>query len=130
MFLEKELHALYGYIPEIRTINPPVSQVSVGWHLDHSLIVIIAIIQVLQQSQPSSYRWRPNLGRWYIFSRGSIPRGRGKSPKSVLPGEISESNLKLKLQTTKEHIALLDKLHRRCHFTSIDAAQLLELALK
>ena len=117
MFLDRELQDLESYIPRTNDINTQVSRVSVGWHLDHSLIVINAIIRVLKESEPRAYRWRPNLGRWFIFLMGSIPRGRGVSPKSVLPDEITESGLYYKLQACKDSVTFLEELDPRCHFT-------------
>jgi len=85
MFVSEELERLARYFPELDKMNVQVSSVPVGWHLEHSFKVIIAVVKNLSQSDPHSYRRRINLSWIYIILRDGIPRGRGRSPKIAQP---------------------------------------------
>lgn len=88
MILQSELIRLRKAVNSCDMLNEHVSSKAIGWHLDHSLKVIKAICEQLLASNPNEFKWRFNLTRNYIFIRGSIPRGKGRSPKTVTPIEI------------------------------------------
>lgn len=71
--------------------EPSVSAASVGWHIQHTLLVITQIIKVLKSSDPSRYKKKFNLPRTVVYFMGRIPRGRGKAPQTVVPGSISNA---------------------------------------
>ncbi len=96
--------------------NLQVSGVSVEWHLKHLLLVIIGIIDQLKASDPASYQWQFNPGRSYIFLRGSIPRGRGRTPSSVDPAQTVKPAIKVLLKQARERQAMLAELPARSHF--------------
>jgi Protein of unknown function (DUF1569) len=85
--LEELLNRIEAAIPNCETINQNISQASVGWHLEHILLVINGITNTLTKSNPSDYKWKLNFVKIIVFAKGKIPRGRGKSPSSVLPKE-------------------------------------------
>ena len=87
MQLLNDLAALRAYWPQAAVFAPQVSAKGVAWHIDHSLRVLTMCLGAAQASKPEDYRWAFNFNRLYIFLRGSIPRGRGKAPKVVLPPE-------------------------------------------
>ena len=41
--------------------NQDISQGSVGWHIEHSLLVIIKICESINNSDPSKYEWKFSL---------------------------------------------------------------------
>ncbi len=88
MLFQKELNQLEEYTNYFEKFKTSVSSKSVGWHLDHSLKVINAVINTLKESKPSDYKWKFNLIRVFIYTFNYIPRGKGKAPKRVLPPEI------------------------------------------
>lgn len=109
----KELHLLLNqldvHIDDFEKTNLSVSQVPVGWHIDHSLIVIESIISQLIKSNPKEYKWELNWNRLFIQTINKIPRGRGKAPKKVLPTEpVTIAILKTKLQQVN---AKIDEIH-------------------
>ena len=77
MLLDSELQQITSRLTQSQISNTQVSQASVHWHLAHSLLVLIRVIDQLQKSDPKQYRWRPNLARTYIFLLGFIPGEEG-----------------------------------------------------
>jgi hypothetical protein len=111
------LNTLETKIPYHEKINVSVSQSSVGWHIEHSLLAAIRIIAVLKKSNPDEYKWIFNFPRLYVYTLNKIPRGRGKAPQSVQPaGEITRQTLTDSLAVAKQKVAELHSLHPRSNF--------------
>lgn len=105
-------------IPHWEKQNTTISQATVGWQLDHSLLVINGIIAQLSKCNPDNYKWQFNLNRIYMQCRNTIPRGKAKAPKQVRPLDaIAVADLQNKLALAKSNIALLEKLHKNSFFT-------------
>ncbi|MEM7104764.1 MAG: hypothetical protein AAF502_16625 [Bacteroidota bacterium] len=118
MFLGKELNELQNFVSVSNKSNNAVSTKNVGWHIDHTLKVIIKICEALQASNPEDYEWQFNPGRLFILSTGAIPRGRGESPKAlVAKGPVLDSNLKRQLDAASVQIETLNNLHPKSFFT-------------
>jgi hypothetical protein len=97
--------------------NSKVSHEDVSWHIAHSLKVIYNIIKVLQNSNPEDYRWKFNRNRSFVYLFNSIPRGRGKAPKSVLPTEdLSKEFLQSEFKKVRQSILELDNLDAKSNF--------------
>ena len=86
--LEQELSFIKENLHHLEKENSAVSKASVGWHLDHSLKVMNSVLDTLKNSDASEYKKRFNFFHFYIFLKGSFPRGKVRSPKQVLPPEI------------------------------------------
>ena len=56
--------------------NPSISMGSVGWHIEHSCLVIIKITETIQQSNPSDFTSKFNFKKWLVFTLGKFPRGK------------------------------------------------------
>ena len=98
-------------------VNPSVSKTSVGWHIDHSLLVIAKIISSLQHSDPKEYKWSFSLSKLLVYTTNRIPRGRGKAPHAVQPAnEITVSSLKLHIEEAKGKVRALSTLQADHHF--------------
>jgi hypothetical protein len=95
------LNQLESHIVDFKKTNGAVSQSSIGWHIDHSLMVINGITDQLKKSNPEQYKWQFNWNRIFIKSINKIPRGRGKAPKAVQPLESSS----IEILNSKLHIA-------------------------
>lgn len=88
------IHALESHIPKKDYKAPAVSAGTVGWHIEHSLLVITQIIEGVKRSDPKKYKWAFNFKRFVILGSNKIPRGKAKAPDSVCPKEsIDESTL-------------------------------------
>ena len=85
--LERLIIELSTYIDKNDCVNENVSKANVGWHVEHSFLVVIAICEAVKRSNPSEYKWRFNFRRMLVYTLNKIPRGKTKAPKSVLPSE-------------------------------------------
>jgi len=112
------IHQLESQIENHETINSNVSQSSIGWHLDHSLMVINGIITQVKNSNPEQYKRQFNWKRVFIKTINKFPRGKGKAPKVVQPTEIaSKEILTTKLEAAKTNSIELKNLHPNSYFT-------------
>ena len=108
--LTKYLSDLEGKIEQQQLVNTAVSQGAVGWHIEHSLLVINGIVETLKNSDPSKYKWKFNFPRLITYTTGAFPRGRARAPKSVTPREYDSESLKKHLQNTFAKIKELDTM--------------------
>lgn len=90
--LIKQIQQLESYLSFYNTVNPAVSSASIGWHIEHSLLVIKQITATVAQSDPALFESKFNFMRSWVFLLNYIPRGKAKAPNSVLPGEGLDSN--------------------------------------
>jgi hypothetical protein len=103
--LQLLLNQLESYIPDFEKTNSVVSNSTVGWQIDHSLLVVISIINQLKNSNPDTYKWKFNFWRNIIMIVNTIPRGKIKVPKSVTPVDIAKiEELKTKLEITRKNL--------------------------
>tara|TARA_R110001592_G_scaffold95324_7_gene274728 strand:- start:2891 stop:3346 length:456 start_codon:yes stop_codon:yes gene_type:complete len=117
MLLLQQLDTLEKTLPNANKINPNVSEKGIDWHIDHTLKVIIYASKALIDSKPDNYKWKFNKWRFIIFLKGSIPRGRGKAPKRVLPKDIiSAKDIQEQLAVAKELVANLESLPKKSNF--------------
>jgi Protein of unknown function (DUF1569) len=105
------LHELAAAITDAAKLNPSISASSVGWHIDHSLMVINQIIGAVEASNPAEYKWSFNLKRLVIFTTGKIPRGKAKAPKAVIPeNAFDEIAVKAKMEKALYKLGKLNEL--------------------
>ncbi len=74
---------LSNKIEQHEKINATVSSATVGWHIAHSTIVIKQIVEQLEKSDGTAYKWKFSMPRFIVFLMNKIPRGKGKAPQSV-----------------------------------------------
>ena len=86
--LNQPLSDLRSFVAQAEKENSEVSSVNVGWHIEHSLLVIVRMIDALGRSDPKEYRWNFNLLRTILFMRNRFPRGKGKAPEEVKPKQF------------------------------------------
>lgn len=105
------INELENKLPFIGQKKESVSQVTVGWHLEHSLLALIKMISAVEHSNPSDYKWKFSLKRAVVFMTGTFPRGRGKAPDAVRPGEvITMTNITGLIEKAKQKAELFEKL--------------------
>ena len=97
--LEDNLVRLESFIPKHTFCIPAISSGSVGWHIEHSLLVFNAVINALSKSNPSDYKKTFDIRRSFVLTFGKIPRGKAKAPAAVQP------TLNFNTETLKQHIA-------------------------
>ena len=110
--LKMLLEELESKIESFEMINPAVSTSSVGWHIEHSFLVINVIIDGLKKSNPNDYRWKFNLKRLYVYTINKILRGGSKAPKRVQPqNNFSQESLKNHFLITSDKLKELSNLN-------------------
>lgn len=115
--LLKKIDQLSNQISNASKLNPVISQGTVGWHIEHSCLVIIKITETIQKSDPSTFHSKFNFRKWIVFILGKFPRGRANAPASVLPNDhISVETLQLSIQKTRAAIQALQSCQKNQYF--------------
>ena len=73
---------LENKLPFIEQKNEAVSKVTVGWHLEHTLLAFIKMITAVEHSNLADYKKEFNLKRSIVLTLGKIPRGSLPSPRT------------------------------------------------
>ena len=116
-FLATEISKIEKYLDSHEILNKDVSEASLGWHLDHVLLVVNSIYGQLEASDPGLYKSKINKIRTLVFTINGIPRGRGESPNRVRPkDDISKQEILNHLAMVREIIYKFDSLPKRSHF--------------
>jgi len=103
------LQQLENHISNFEKTNPNVSNSTVGWQIDHCLLVINGIIGQLEISDPSKYQPKWTFPKFMVFTTGKIPRGKAKAPKVVIPTQVAtQEELIAKLAAAKNNVLKLD----------------------
>jgi len=106
--LDAMLPELANYIADYNQSNKAISEASVGWHIEHSLLVIKQITATVAQSEPKLFKPKFNTSRFFVFLLNTIPRGKAKAPKMVIPADdITIEGLQESLKNTYQAIAYL-----------------------
>ncbi len=108
---------LENHIPNLDKTNSKVSNSTVGWQIDHSLLVINSIVEQLEISNPNEFQPKWNFPKFMVFTTGKIPRGKAKAPKVVIPTQVAtQEELKDKLETAKNNILKLNSFSENSFF--------------
>ena len=112
------INELENKLPFIEQKNNAVSKVSIGWHLEHSLLALIKMITAVEHSNPADFKGKFNLKRSIVLTMGQIPRGKAKVPDSVKPGdEINMANISGLIDKAKQKAELFEQLSQDKFFT-------------
>ncbi|WP_026751598.1 DUF1569 domain-containing protein [Sediminibacterium sp. C3] len=102
---------LETFIPAAEKLNPAVSAVNVGWHIDHCLLVINQIVKAMEMSDTTEYEYQFNLKRWIAFTFNKFPRGVAKAPRQVRPVEAFDvDKVAATIEQTKNSLAIITTL--------------------
>jgi hypothetical protein len=108
---------LATYIPNYNQSNSAISEAAVGWHIEHSLLVIKQITATVAQSEPKLYKSKFNVKRFFVFLTKTIPRGKAQAPKVVIPvDEITIETLQASLKNTYQAITYLKDCEEHQYF--------------
>jgi hypothetical protein len=117
MLLNEELTEIEHLIEKYDQQNINVSAKGIDWHLDHSLKVITGVCGQLNKSDPSTYQWKFNAIRVFVYTFNFFPRGKGRSPRAVLPPEIIlKQDLKNQLVKAKQDLNSILSLPAKSYF--------------
>ena len=115
--LHNLLLQLENHIPNLEKTNSKISSSSIGWQIDHCLLVINGIIDQLEVSNPSAFEPKFNLPKFIVFTTGKIPRGKARAPKIVMPVDVATADeLKSKIELAKTNILKLNSFPINAHF--------------
>ncbi len=116
--LQKILLQLENHVPNFEKINSKVSNSTIGWQIDHCLIVINVVAAQLEVSNPTECNPKWNFNKLYVFITGKIPRGKIRAPKGVTPVSIaSEKELLSKIELAKNNLLKFSSLPKNAFFT-------------
>ena len=94
--LHKILLQLENHIPNLEKTNSRVSNSTIGWQIDHCLLVINGVIG---------------------FTTGKIPRGKIRAPKMVTPISIATAEeLNSNIEIAKNKVSKLNNLPKNSFF--------------
>lgn len=114
LLLISELESLSA---DFRTKEETISAASIGWHIEHSLLVLNGVVEAMKTSDPEKFKRKFSLAKLYIFTIGRIPKGKGRSPKSVTPSEqVDQSSFLKQLEISKKNIDTLNDLGKNMFF--------------
>lgn len=115
--LEELINKLESFVPKAELKNIEVSQATIGWQIEHSLLVLNGIITQLELSVPEEFVRKFNLKKFIIFTTKKIPRGKVRAPKTVIPSEeTTQENLLNNLQTAKKNVEKMKILPKYAFF--------------
>ncbi len=101
--IDRYIDRLEAKIPKFQTTNEEISNASVGWHIEHTLLTLNGITNQLIKSNPNDYKWNFSLIKIIVFTMGKIPRGRAQTPEVVKPkGDISVEGLVNHIETSRQ----------------------------
>jgi hypothetical protein len=111
------LQQLESHISNFEKTNPKVSNSTVGWQIDHCLLVINGIIGQLEISDPLKYQPKWTFPKFMVFTTGKIPRGKAQAPKVVIPNQVAtQEELLAKLAAAKNNVLKLDSFSENQFF--------------
>lgn len=114
--IEKVLDELFSYVAKAEKIDPAISSVNVGWHIEHSCLVINKIVAAVLKSDPSTYKWRFNMKRSMLFVLHRFPRGKAKAPEAVKPKQEAPVDFPALLEKTRSMLAQLRQAAPKQYF--------------
>jgi hypothetical protein len=107
------LNELEGHLSNHEAMNLQVSQSTVGWQIEHSLLTINGIVGAVQKSNPKDYNWKFSFFKIIILATKKIPRGKAKAPKIVVPkADITFADLQQHLAKARETIKGLETVSK------------------
>jgi hypothetical protein len=116
--LEALMSDLESYVPQHALLRSNVSKGNIGWHIEHSLLTIDAVVNTLKKSDCKNYRTRFHPGRLYVLTFGKIPRGKVKAPAVVQPvADYYKISLQLHLSQCRENLKTIEQLTSNHFFT-------------
>jgi len=115
--LQNILLHLENHITNLEKTNSKVSNSTIGWQIDHCLLVINGVISQLEISNQAEYQSKFNWNRFVVFTTGKIPRGKIRAPKAVTPVDVASlEDLKTKMEIAKKNVQKLNNLPKNSFF--------------
>lgn len=102
--MENYLADIKSLVSNQHILNEKISAASVGWHLEHTLLVLDHSLLALPTCVLADYSPKSSFRKSFILFTGKIPRGVAKAPKGVRPSDenITEENLHQHIDKVKK----------------------------
>jgi hypothetical protein len=111
------INELEQNIPKHDLINIKVSNASVGWHIEHTLLTFNLVMEAMKKSNPADYKWQFNLSRTIIMGLNIIPRGKARAPKIVQPkNDFTKESLQQHVALAKQKLKYFKDLQANNYF--------------
>lgn len=115
--LNSQLKTIESYIAKEDSDNLSISQVSIYWHIEHSLQVLLQVITFLNNSYVEDYKPKPSFFKWLIMTTRYIPRGKGRAPQQTVPKvKSTQKELTILLEKAKTAIETVAYLPEKKNF--------------
>ncbi|KFC17893.1 DUF1569 domain-containing protein [Epilithonimonas lactis] len=116
--IEIQLQKIESLLSKIDVTNEKVSKASVGWHLEHLLLILNSSLKGLTMTNPKDYNPKFSLKKFVFLNFGMIPRGKIRAPKQFIPLDVptQESILKL-MNLAKERLKAVENLPEKSFIT-------------
>lgn len=116
--IEIQLQKIESLLSKIDVTNERVSKASVGWHLEHLLLILNSSLKGLTITNPKDYQPKFSLKKFVFLNFGLIPRGKIRAPKQFIPLEVPtrESVLKL-INLAKVRLKAVENLPEKSFIT-------------
>jgi hypothetical protein len=109
---------LSSYIQLSEKANNAISEVNIGWHIEHACLVIIKITETIKHSNPDQFKSKFSFIKLIVFITGKFPRGKAKAPAAVMPvAQLTTAQLSEIISTAKIAIGDLDNCAKNQFFT-------------
>lgn len=115
--LEEFLTELESRIFKFSHSDSRISKADVGWHIEHSFMVLNAVTDALAKSDPTKCKRKFSIIKLMVFTFGKIPRGKGRAPEIVKPkNPVSAKTLQELLSKTRVKLKELEGLESGSYF--------------
>jgi len=116
--VQSQLNKIESFLPKIHVTNEKVSKASVGWHLEHSLLILNGSLKGLTMTNPDNYNPKSSIKKFVFLNFGLIPRGKIKSPKQFIPLETpTKESVEKFLNLAKERLEAVKNLSAKSYIT-------------
>ena len=116
--MQKEFDQLKHYLEKGDVLNTEVSKKGIYWHVDHCLRILESVPDDLRQSKKEDFAPKTNSFKLVIMTFKWIPRGKGVSPKRVLPDEnhLSKKEIEQRADHAYHQVNSIVELPEWSHF--------------
>jgi len=118
MTLEKLLQKIESLLPKMDVTNEKISKASIGWHLEHSLLILNGSLKGLTMTNPDNYKPKFSIKKFIFLNFGLIPRGKIKSPKQFIPLETpTKESIEKLFNLAKQRLETVKNLPSKSYIT-------------
>ncbi len=116
--IQYQIQKIESLLSQINKENLKISKASVGWHLEHSLLILNGSLKGLTMTNPNNYKPKSSLKKFIFLNFGMIPRGKIRSPKQFIPLETpTKESVEKLLNLAKARLEAVKNLPSKSYIT-------------